>query len=86
MPVDEDFEFRSAMFNPRTLDGDAVRARARPACRARRPLESGESGRFRIRATALDGRELVLDGSVSPAAGGAVIVFRDVTEEHQRRC
>ena len=34
-------------------------------------IESGESGRFRVRATALDGRELVLDGSVSPVGGPA---------------
>ncbi|MDP9286565.1 MAG: ATP-binding protein, partial [Actinomycetota bacterium] len=32
----------------------------------------------------LDGRDLVLDGSVSPAGSGAVIVFRDVTDEHIR--
>src|SRR5207245_6898569 len=43
-----------------------------------------ESRRFRIRVTALDGRELVLDGSISPAPEGAVVVFRDVTAEHER--
>jgi len=46
-------------------------------------IESGEGSRFRVRATSLDGRSLVLDGSVSPAGGGAVIVFRDVTDEHR---
>jgi PAS domain S-box-containing protein len=45
----------------------------------------GRSGHFRIRATAWDGRELVLDGSVSPVGSGAVVVFRDVTDEHERQ-
>ena len=46
-------------------------------------IATGVGRRFRIRVTALDGRELVLDGSISPAAGGAVVVFRDVTAEHE---
>jgi PAS domain S-box-containing protein len=83
IPDGEDFEFRSAMFNPRTIDGEpyTIAPEQMPGEHA---ADSGEGSRFRIRATALDGRELVLDGSVSPAAGGAIIVFRDVTAEHQR--
>ncbi|HLK45456.1 MAG TPA: PAS domain-containing protein, partial [Acidimicrobiales bacterium] len=76
-------EVRTAMFNPRTLDGEpyAVAPRALPGEAA---LASSDSGRFRIRVTALDGRELVIDGSVSAVSNGAVIVFRDVTDEHAR--
>ena len=47
-------------------------------------MATGDGGRFRIRVTTLDNRERVLDGSISPAPGGAVIVFRDVTDEHAR--
>ena len=50
----------------------------------RETIATGTGGRFRIRASALDGRELVLDGSISPALDGAVVVFRDVTAEHER--
>lgn len=82
--VPEGIEFTSAMFAPRTLDGEpyAVPVDARPGSIT---AESGKGGRFRIRVTALDGRELVLDGSVSPLEGGSVIVFRDVTAEHERQ-
>ena len=55
------------MFNPRTLDGEPFDV-APETCRARRRSRTATGGRFRIRATALDGRELVLDGSVSPVA------------------
>jgi two-component system NtrC family sensor kinase len=81
IPDGEEADFRSAMFNPRTLEGEPfpVGSDQLPGHAA---IGSGEGGRFRIRATALDGRELVLDGSVSPTADGAIIVFRDVTAEH----
>jgi PAS domain S-box-containing protein len=83
IPDGEDFEFRSEMFKPRTLEGEPYQV-ARDQMPGEHAAESKEGSRFRIRATALDGRELVLDGSVSPAAGGAIIVFRDVTAEHHR--
>jgi PAS domain S-box-containing protein len=72
-------EVRSELFNARFLDGTPTGASGMPGANLR---EGG--GRFRVRATSLDGRELVIDGSVSPLPGGAVIVFRDVTEEHER--
>ena len=63
-------------------------ARRSPSTRTRCPVEEAlkneTGGPFRIRVTALDGRDLVLDGSVSPVVDGAVIVFRDVTDEHLR--
>ncbi len=73
----------TALFNPRQLDGRPFEIPAGHVP-GRETITSGTGGRFRIRATALDGRELVLDGSISPAPGGAVIVFRDVTAEHER--
>ncbi|HZQ81343.1 MAG TPA: ATP-binding protein [Gaiellaceae bacterium] len=75
--------YQTSLFNPRTLDGEPYDL-VSDAIPGTRVIETGEPGRFRIRATALDGRELVIDGSVSPVAGGAVIVFRDVTDEHAR--
>ena len=81
--VPDGMEFSSSMFNPRALDGAPFEV-ARDAFPGEQSMISGEGGRFRIRATALDGRELVLDGSVSPLPDGAVIVFRDVTAEHAR--
>lgn len=78
-----DVEFRSALVNPRTLDGVPFELPA-DAPPAEATIANGRGGTFRIRATAFDGRELVLDGSVSPVASGAVIVFRDVTDEHER--
>jgi PAS domain S-box-containing protein len=75
--------FNLADLNPRQLDGtpfEIVPGRVL----GHKTIESGESGRFRIRATSRAGRELVLDGSVSPIGGsGAAIVFRDVTDEHR---
>ena len=56
----------------------------RTRSRAKRRCSNDSGGPFRVRVTALDGRELVLDGSVSPVDDGAVIVFRDVTDEHLR--
>ncbi len=75
--------FNLGDLNPRQLDGTPYevipgRILGYPT------IQSGESGQFRVRATSLDGRELVLDGSVSPVGGtGAAIVFRDVTDEHR---
>ena len=66
-------DVRIELLRPRTLDGEPFDLAPDP-----------EAGRFRIRVTALDGRELVLDGSASAVADGAVIVFRDVTAEHAR--
>jgi PAS domain S-box-containing protein len=79
----EGIDFRSSMFEPRALDGTpyAVDPAKAPGQTA---IDNGKGGAFRIRVTALDRRELVLDGSVSPVIGGAVIVFRDVTDEHLR--
>ena len=75
--------FNLADLNPRQLDGtpfEVVPGRIL----GQHVIESGESGQFRIRATSGDGRELVLDGSVSPMGGrGAAIVFRDVADEHR---
>ena len=83
LAVPDGVEFRSAMFEPRTLDGTPFDVQV-DALPGHATIDSGEGGRFTIRATALDGRELVLDGSVSPVANGSVIVFRDVTAEHLR--
>jgi PAS domain S-box-containing protein len=83
LAVPEGVQIRAAMFNPRTLDGEAY-ALSPDYLPGAGVVETGESERFRIRATALDGRELVLDGSVSPVGGGTVVVFRDVTDEHAR--
>ena len=81
--VREGDEFHTALLLPRTLDGTPY-----PVPAGRLPgetaLANGHGGRFRVRATSLDRRELVLDGSVSAVAEGAVIVFRDVTDEQAR--
>jgi PAS domain S-box-containing protein len=75
--------FNLADVNPRQLDGTPFEV-VPGAILGHHTIESGESGQFRIRATSLDGRELVLDGSVSPVGGsGVAIVFRDVTDEHR---
>jgi PAS domain S-box-containing protein len=83
LALPEGLDFRTDMVNPRTLDGEPypLQPGALPGMSA---LANGKGGRFRMRVTALDGRELVLDGSVSPVGDGAVIVFRDVTDEHQQ--
>ena len=82
--VPEGFEFTSSHFAPRTLDGEPYELSG-DGFMGEQATRGGTSGRFRLRATALDGRELVLDGSVSPTQDGAVIVFRDVTAEHERQ-
>jgi PAS domain S-box-containing protein len=83
LAIPEGVDFKTALFNPRTLDGEPFET-GPDHLPGTRTIETGEGGRFRIRVTALDGRELVLDGSVNRAGEGAVIVFRDVTAEHQR--
>jgi PAS domain S-box-containing protein len=67
-----DGAIRRDLFNFRNLDGEPVEWPAKP-------------GRFRVRATSLDGRELVLDGTFSHVVGGGIAVFRDVTDEHAQR-
>jgi PAS domain S-box-containing protein len=75
--------FNLADLNPRQLDGTPFEIVPGQVL-GHNTIESGESGQFRIRATSSDGRDLVLDGSVSPVGGsGAAIVFRDVTDEHR---
>jgi len=83
LAIPDDMEFKTSLFAPRTLEGTPyeISASAYPGQEA---SERDVTARFRLRATALDGRELVLDGSVSPLPDGAVIVFRDVTAEHER--
>ncbi len=77
-------DFRSALFNPRTLDGRPYEVSLADAPGGRALAKSPKAS-FRIRATALDGRELVLDGTVSQAGPGVVIVFRDITAEYRAR-
>jgi PAS domain S-box-containing protein len=75
--------FNIADHNPRGLDGTPFEI-VPDKIPGHETIEKGEGDRFRIRATSLDGRELVLDGSVSPVGGtGAAIVFRDVTDEYR---
>ncbi len=83
LALPEEVEYSSALFEPRALDGTPydVTADRAPGQTA---MEHSQGGRFTIRAKALDGRDLVLDGSVSAAGAGTVIVFRDVTAEHHR--
>ena len=83
LAVPEGAELHGAMFDPRTLDGASIDV-GRNDVPGRAESETGLGSLFTIRATALDGRELVLDGSVSPVGSGVVIVFRDVTDEHLR--
>jgi len=83
LAIPDGLEFKTALFNPRELDGTPFELPPDHVPGAQ-TIATGEGGRFRIRVTALDGRELVLDGSISPAPSGAVIVFRDVTAEHRR--
>ena len=79
----EGLDFRSSIFEPRALDGTPFAVDPNQIL-GEEASENDTGGPFRIRVTALDGRELVLDGSVSPVVDGAVIVFRDVTDEHLR--
>jgi PAS domain S-box-containing protein len=83
LAIPEGMEIETALFNPRHLDGRPFDVPAGQVP-GRETIATGTGGRFRIRATALDGRELILDGSISPALDGAVVVFRDVTAEHER--
>jgi PAS domain S-box-containing protein len=84
LAIPEGFELRTSLLDPRTMDGEpfTLSPSQRPG-EAMLAQHTG-GGRFRIRCTALDGRELIVDGSVAPIEGGAVIAFRDVTEEHRR--
>ena len=81
--VTDGVAFALEKHNPRELDGTPYDVAA-DRLLGQATIDCGVARRFRIRATSLDGRELVLDGSVSPAAGGAVIVFSDVTDEHRK--
>jgi PAS domain S-box-containing protein len=79
--MSETDDFHSSMVRPRALDGTPYLIPVGTLPGQTALADGGSGGRFRIRATALDGRELVLDGSVSPVDDGSVIVFRDVTDE-----
>jgi PAS domain S-box-containing protein len=82
LAISDPSTFNIADHNPRELDGTPYEIT--PGIPGHETIESGEGARFRIRAVSLDGRELVLDGTVSPVGGtGAAIVFRDVTDEHR---
>ncbi|MFL5963831.1 MAG: ATP-binding protein [Gaiellaceae bacterium] len=83
LAIAEPHTFSIADHNPRHLDGTPYEIFS-DRIPGHKTIEKGEGSHFRIRATSLDGRELVLDGSVSPVGGtGAAIVFRDVTDEHR---
>jgi PAS domain S-box-containing protein len=78
---DASFELRTAMFDPRHLDGTPF-SPAPSDVVGQGAIDNGVGGPFRIRARSLDGRELVIDGTSSPVENGVVVVFRDVTEEY----
>jgi PAS domain S-box-containing protein len=78
---DASVELRSALFDPRHLDGTPFPLEPSAAL-GQATIDNGVGGAFRIRARSLDGRELVIDGSSSPVDNGVVVVFRDVTEEY----
>lgn len=84
LAVPEGMTLRTALLNPRTLDGEPFLLD--PSLRPGEAMLASNTGggRFRIRCTALDGTELIVDGSVAPVEGGAVITFRDVTAEYRR--
>jgi PAS domain S-box-containing protein len=84
LSVPDDLVLRTALFNPRHLDGTPYAIDAGSLV-GQHSYETGTSGHFRLRATSYDGRELVLDGSVSHLGPAAVVVFRDVTAEHERQ-
>ena len=82
--VSDERPYDPAALNTRTLAGEphpSTIAELRAALGA----EPDGQRRFRVRATSLDGRELVLDGSSAAVADGIVIVFRDATAEHERQ-
>jgi PAS domain S-box-containing protein len=83
LAISDPSTFNIADHNPRELDGTPYEIS--PGIPGHETIEKGGDGeRFRIRAVSLEGRELVLDGTVSPVGGsGAAIVFRDVTDEHR---
>jgi len=84
LAVPEGLSLRTALLNPRTLDGEPFRLD--PSQRPGEAMLASNTGGgpFRIRCTALDGTELVVDGHVAPVEGGSVIAFRDVTQEYRR--
>jgi PAS domain S-box-containing protein len=83
LAVPDGVEFHGAMFDPRSLDGTPYDLGA-DQLPGQPTMDTGVGSRFTSRVTALDGRELVINGSVSPIGSGAVVVFRDVTDEHLR--
>jgi PAS domain S-box-containing protein len=74
-------DFHTSMFSPRSLEGARFEIPPDSLPGETALAHGGGGGRFRIRVTTLDQRELVVDGSVSPVDDGTVIVFRDVTDE-----
>ena len=80
----EDEPFDLARFNIRSLEGEPFSIADPDYFPGKNALTQDFRSRFRVRATATNGRELVLDGSVSPVGDAAIIVFRDVTDEHAR--
>ncbi|HKU59316.1 MAG TPA: PAS domain-containing protein, partial [Gaiellaceae bacterium] len=84
LAVPDGLSLRTALLNPRTLDGEpfALAPSLRPGEATLASNKGG--GHFRVRCTALDGTELVVDGNVAPVEGGSVITFRDVTKQYRR--
>lgn len=84
LAVPDGLVLRTALLNPRTLDGAPIHLD--PSLRPGEAMLASNTGGgpFRIRCTALDGTELVVDGNVAPVEGGSVITFRDVTQEYRR--
>ena len=84
LAVPEGLSLRTALLNPRALDGEPIHLD--PSMRPGDAMLASDTGggHFRIRCTALDGTELVVDGNVAPVEGGSVIAFRDVTQEYRR--
>jgi PAS domain S-box-containing protein len=72
----------AAAWSIRGLDGAPVPQEELAWEIARR---TGSPAPFRLRVTTLDGRELVVEGSVAPLPGedANVTLFRDVTEQHE---
>jgi two-component system NtrC family sensor kinase len=81
LAVPKELEYHPSLVRPRALDGSAIDLDPQDPYGDSAP-EGGAS--FRVRVTALDGRELVIDGTLSPLPNGSVYVFRDVTSEHER--
>ena len=69
LAIPDGVAFETALMNPRDLDGRPLDAAAREVLGGT-SISTGDRGRFRMRVTTLDGRELVLDGTVSRRTGG----------------